>query len=90
MVSVNDVRTAIGCCTNSRVRFLIFREKNSGVGFRAYGVYERVFVDEKGEVVEVAGKSVVKPANLRYRNLYTMEICTATTPPAIREAACMS
>ena len=86
-INVSDARTPGQCCVNSRVRFLIFKEKNSGVGFRAYGVYERVFLDAEGEIVEAPGKDVVKAANLRYRNLYTMKICDATTPSAIKDAA---
>ena len=87
LLPLADVRSAIGCAVNSKPQYLAFREYGSGVGFRRYGFYERVFIDENGVDIEAPTKEQMIPANMRYVNLYTMEVCSATTYAAVKLAA---
>jgi hypothetical protein len=93
----NQVRSAAGCAVQDSAKYLVFLEKTSGVGFRTHGLYERVFVKQV-EVVEdgvtVQDVEIIKdpireemtPQAMRYRNMYTMEICGATHYPAVIKA----
>ena len=87
LLPLADVRSAIGCAVNSKPQYLAFREYGSGVGFRRFGFYERVFIDKDGNDIEAPTKGQMIPANMRYVNLYTMEVCSATTYAAVKLAA---
>ena len=85
----SQVRSPAGCCTQDVAKYLVFQENTSGVGFRTHGLYERVFVKQVEAVedgVTVQDVELIKdpieeemtPQAMRYKNLYTMEICGAT------------
>ena len=88
-IPIGEVRSPVGCATSDSAQYLLFSEYSSGVGFRTHGVYERVFVKQV-EVIEgdvtVQDVEIIKdpteeemtPSAMRYRNMYTMEICGAT------------
>ena len=92
-----EVRSPVGCATQDSAKYLVFCEQSSGLGFRTHGVYERVFVRQV-EVIEdgvtVQDVEVIKdpieeemtPQAMRYKNLYTMEICGATHYQAVVKA----
>ena len=92
-----EVRSDIGCAVQDSAKYLVFLEKASGVGFRTHGLYERVFVkqveaveDEMTvrdvEIIENPTKEEMTPQAMRYRNMYTMEICGATHYLAVSKA----
>ena len=93
----SQVRSPAGCCTQDVAKYLVFQENTSGVGFRTHGVYERVFVRQI-EIIEdgvtVQDVEIIKepvdgemtPEAMRYRNMYTMEICGATHYAAVIKA----
>ena len=86
LLPLADVRSDKGCALNDKARFLGFKEQN-GIGFRKYGFYERVFVDEKGEIIKDPSKEQMLPANMRYVNMYTMQQCDVTTYESVKSAA---
>ena len=87
LLPLADVRSAVGCAVNSKAQYLAFKERGSGVGFRKYGFYERVFVDKDGKDIDAPTKGQMTPDNMRYVNLYTMEVCGITTYATVKLAA---
>ena len=86
LLPLAGVRTEEGCALNEKARFLAFKERG-GIGFRRYGFYERVFVDDKGEIIKEPSKEQMLPAKMRYVNMYTMEQCEVTTFESVKSAA---
>ena len=92
-----EVRSPVGCATQDSAKYLVFCEQTSGLGFRTHGVYERVFVRQV-EIIEdgvtVQDVELIKepteeektPQAMRYMNMYTMQICGATTYQSVINA----
>ena len=87
LLPVADVRTDSGCALNVKPRYLVFREEASRLGFHKYGFYERVFVNDAGEIINEPSRNEMIVKNMRYVNMYTRTECEVTTFDAVKKAA---
>ena len=100
----NATRTAKACANYTETSYLVFKERGQSnrIGFRKYGWYKKVFLEDDGTIIAeptltgvveddnatlVAHKGKCTASNMAFMNLYTMEVEDEVTFEDVRFAA---
>ena len=76
VIPKDALKSAKSCASHESTNFLVFAERgqNMRMGFRKYGWYQKVFLEEDGSIVSSGSDTKCNHNNMAFMNIYTMEV----------------
>ena len=70
------LKSAKACAEHDSTKYLVFSERSQSMrmGFRKFGWYQRVFLEEDGSIVSSMSDTKCSQRNMAYMNMYTMYV----------------
>ena len=83
------LKSAKACAEHDSTKYLVFSERSQSMrmGFRKFGWYQRVFLEEDGSIVSSMSDTKCTQRNMAFMNMYTMTVETEVAYEDVKHAS---